>query len=109
MTSLLSSSFVYFYLVSFMLTLLLFHAEPAQARRSFDILSSPATGNSSSSSSSSNSTSNKLKWVGPVGHRLITVDLKGSGDFRSVQSAVNAVPNNNTVNVIIHIKPGCYM
>lgn len=91
-----------------MLTLLLFHAEPAQARRSFDILSSPATGNSSSSSSS-NSTSNKRKWVGPVGHRLITVDLKGSGDFRSVQSAVNAVPNNNTVNVIIHIKPGCYM
>ncbi|KAM5572890.1 putative pectinesterase 68 [Rosa sericea] len=113
MASFLSSSFFYFYfyLVCFILTLLLFHAEPVQGRRSsFDILSSsPATGNGNISSSSSNRTSNQRKWVGPVGHRLITVDLRGSGDFKSVQSAVNAVPVNNTVNVVIHIKPGCYI
>ncbi|KAM2436915.1 hypothetical protein EV1_014017 [Malus domestica] len=49
------------------------------------------------------------KWVGPSSHRLIMVDVNGFGDFQSVQSTVNAVPVNNTINVVILIKPGCYI
>lgn len=50
------------------------------------------------------------KWVGPSGHRLITVDLDdGFADFRSVQDAVDAVPENNRKNVLILINAGCYM
>ncbi|KAM2647578.1 hypothetical protein TB1_000807 [Malus domestica] len=47
------------------------------------------------------------KWVGPSGHRLVMVNMNGSGDFQSVQSTVNVVPVNNTVNVVILIKFGC--
>lgn len=49
------------------------------------------------------------KCVGPTGHRHLSVDVAGGGDFVSVQAAVDAVPENNTVNVIIHIAPGYYM
>lgn len=49
------------------------------------------------------------KWVGPTGHQTITVDAKGSGDFLSIQEAVDAVPEGNTQSVIIKIKPGVYM
>ncbi|CAO2819859.1 unnamed protein product [Amaranthus hypochondriacus] len=47
-------------------------------------------------------------WVRPSEFRHITVDIGGGGDFVSVQAAVDAVPENNMVNVIIHIRPGIY-
>ncbi|MFQ6625072.1 hypothetical protein Gotur_003950 [Gossypium turneri] len=49
------------------------------------------------------------KWIGPIGHRLITVDVNGSGQFRSVQDAVDAVPENNRKNVMVLISPGHYI
>lgn len=49
------------------------------------------------------------KWIGPVGNRVITVDVHGSGEFRSVQDAVDAVPDNNRENVLILIGAGYYM
>ncbi|TKY55448.1 pectinesterase 68 [Spatholobus suberectus] len=53
--------------------------------------------------------SNSSKWVGPIGHRVITVDINGGGHFRSVQAAVNAVPENNRMNVLIQISAGYYI
>ncbi|ESW27651.1 hypothetical protein PHAVU_003G220500 [Phaseolus vulgaris] len=55
------------------------------------------------------SSTNSSKWVGPTGHRVITVDINGGGHFRSVQAAVNAVPDNNRMNVLIQISPGYYI
>lgn len=49
------------------------------------------------------------RWVGPTGHRLITVDVNGIGDFRSVQAAVDSVPDNNRKNVLILISAGYYI
>ncbi|CAN6476903.1 unnamed protein product [Victoria cruziana] len=58
--------------------------------------------------SSSNPTSTKKRpWRGPVGHRFITVDCNGNGDFRTVQDAVNSVRENNNENVLIQIS-ACY-
>ncbi|XP_074264781.1 putative pectinesterase 68 [Silene latifolia] len=48
-------------------------------------------------------------WSRPAEYRHITVDKQGLGDFVSVQAAIDAVPNNNLVNVIIHIGPGYYI
>ncbi|KAK8599027.1 hypothetical protein V6N13_076967 [Hibiscus sabdariffa] len=45
-----------------------------------------------------NATRHRHKWIGPIGHRLITVDVNGLGHFRSVQDAVDAVPENNRKN-----------
>jgi pectinesterase len=39
---------------------------------------------------------------------LLTVAPDGSGDFKTVQAAVDAVPENNTSRVTIQIKPGTY-
>ncbi|KAF7810096.1 putative pectinesterase 68 [Senna tora] len=47
--------------------------------------------------------------VGPIGRRVITVDVNGGAHFRSVQAAVNAVPDNNRMNVIIQISAGYYI
>ncbi|KAK3127898.1 hypothetical protein QOZ80_7AG0579860 [Eleusine coracana subsp. coracana] len=38
----------------------------------------------------------------------ITVDWRGRGDFRTVQAAVNSVPDGNREWVRIHVKPGSY-
>jgi pectinesterase len=40
--------------------------------------------------------------------RMITVAADGSGQFTSVQAAVDSVPVNNPERVVIHIKPGTY-
>lgn len=56
-----------------------------------------------------NSTKHHHKWIGPVGHRVITVDVNGSGEFKSVQAAVDSVPQRNRMNVLIQISAGCYM
>jgi pectinesterase len=40
--------------------------------------------------------------------RTITVDQDGGGDFKTVQAAIDAVPADNAVPVVIHIKPGIY-
>lgn len=48
-------------------------------------------------------------WTGPTGHRTIVVDANGSGDFLSVQEAVDSIPENNTQNVTIWIHAGSYM
>lgn len=61
------------------------------------------------STASTNSTNHHHKWVGPIGHCVITVDVNGSGDFRSVQAAVDSVPANNRENVVIKISAGYYM
>ncbi|KAL4333026.1 hypothetical protein GQ457_07G010650 [Hibiscus cannabinus] len=60
-------------------------------------------------SSTANTTKHPHKWIGPVGHRLITVDINGSGHFRSVQDAVDAVSENNRKNILIQISPGNYV
>lgn len=52
---------------------------------------------------------NSSKWFEPIGDRVITVDVNGGGHFRSVQAAVNAVPENNRMNVLIQISAGYYM
>lgn len=62
-----------------------------------------------STASSFNSSKHHHKWVGPSGHRLITVDVNGLADFPTVQAAVDAVPPNNMMNVLILIAAGCYM
>ncbi|KAG5061404.1 hypothetical protein JHK87_002433 [Glycine soja] len=59
-------------------------------------------------SSTSNSSKSSHHWIGPIGHRKITVDINGGGHYRSVQDAVNAVPDNNRRNVLIQINGGCY-
>jgi pectinesterase len=38
----------------------------------------------------------------------IVVAADGSGQFRTVQQAVDHVPENNTQRVVIRIKPGVY-
>lgn len=38
----------------------------------------------------------------------VTVAADGSGNFRSIQDAINKVPDNNTKRFIIAIKPGVY-
>ncbi|HEY8413205.1 MAG TPA: pectinesterase family protein, partial [Pyrinomonadaceae bacterium] len=38
----------------------------------------------------------------------IVVAADGSGDFRTVQQAVDHVPDNNSQRILIHIKPGVY-
>lgn len=38
----------------------------------------------------------------------LTVAQDGSGQYRTVQAAVNAVPANNTSRVVISVKPGTY-
>ncbi|CAN0842263.1 Probable pectinesterase 68, partial [Linum grandiflorum] len=48
-------------------------------------------------------------WVAPVGHRVITVDINGSGQYRSVQAAIDSVPENNDENVLIQLAPGVYI
>ncbi|CAN6579458.1 unnamed protein product [Malus baccata var. baccata] len=105
-------SFICFYLVCNILTLLmLFHAVPivTAARSSHVLVRSSLMTSSPTPATDSSSSKPHHKWVGPSGHRLIMVDVNGSGDFQSVQSAVNAVPVNNTVNIVILIKPGCYI
>ncbi|KAL3497487.1 hypothetical protein ACH5RR_040219 [Cinchona calisaya] len=77
-------------------------------RHHFFELSSPST-TTNSSSPSSNSSNHHRRWIGPSGHRLIIVDLEGFGDFKSVQAAVDSVPENNRKTVLIRISPGYYM
>ncbi|KAI3823778.1 hypothetical protein L1987_05219 [Smallanthus sonchifolius] len=61
-------------------------------------------------SASSNSTSKpRHKWVGPIGHRNITVDINGYGDYTTVQAAVDSVSTNNRKNILIHILAGVYV
>lgn len=45
----------------------------------------------------------------PVGVRRIVVDASGAGDFLSIQQAVDSVPENNTMRVIMQINAGSYM
>lgn len=71
--------------------------------------SSNRGGGSSSTPPTSSNHKHRHKWIGPIGNRVITVDVNGSGEFQSVQAAVNAVVENNTVNVTILIRPGYYM
>jgi pectin methylesterase-like acyl-CoA thioesterase len=56
----------------------------------------------------STTNSSKNQWIEPVGNRVITVDINGGGQFQSVQDAVNSIPDNNTMNVLIQISAGFY-
>ncbi|XP_057462380.1 probable pectinesterase 68 [Actinidia eriantha] len=64
---------------------------------------------SSNDSATYNSTKHRHRWVGPTGYRLITVDVNGSGDYSSVQAAVDSVPPNNRMSITILINPGYYI
>ncbi|KAL7123354.1 hypothetical protein ACP275_01G100700 [Erythranthe tilingii] len=68
-----------------------------------------AANNTAAAALNSSSKHGHHKWVGPSGHLLITVDVGGSGDFRSVQAAVDSVPENNSKNVLILIGAGYYI
>jgi PelA/Pel-15E family pectate lyase len=41
-------------------------------------------------------------------NKRIVVAADGSGDFKTIQAAVDHVPDGNTQRVVIHIKPGVY-
>jgi pectinesterase len=45
----------------------------------------------------------------PQGERTITVARDGSGDFRTLQEAIAAVPDNNADRTTIRVQPGVYM
>ncbi|KAJ0901978.1 putative pectinesterase [Helianthus annuus] len=61
-------------------------------------------------SATSNSTSKpRHKWVGPIGQRNITVNVNGSGDYSTVQAAVDSISANNRKNILIHISAGVYV
>lgn len=45
----------------------------------------------------------------PVGVRRVVVDATGAGDFLSIQQAVDSVPVNNSVRVIMQINAGTYI
>ncbi|XP_010919565.1 probable pectinesterase 68 [Elaeis guineensis] len=59
----------------------------------------------------SNSTTKKHHHhhVGPTGQYALVVDANGSGDFLSVQEAVDFIPENNNKRVIIQINAGRYI
>ncbi|KAK3039476.1 hypothetical protein RJ639_028058, partial [Escallonia herrerae] len=65
--------------------------------------------NGSSPATCINATKHNHTWVGPSGHRLITVDVNGSADYQTVQAAVDSVPFNNRKNVVILISAGYYI
>src|SRR6266496_3457371 len=46
--------------------------------------------------------------AGADGARTITVAADGSGDFRTVQSAIDSVPEGNAGRIVIHLRPGTY-
>ncbi len=48
------------------------------------------------------------KVSAPLTKTLIIVAADGSGDFRSVQDAVDAVPPGNAARIVLQIKPGTY-
>ncbi|KAF5177181.1 Pectinesterase [Thalictrum thalictroides] len=41
-------------------------------------------------------------------NRTIKVDINGDGDYKSVQQAINYVPNGNSQWIIIHVRKGIY-
>lgn len=56
-------------------------------------------------------------WVGPGDRRLlqeqnltahVTVAQDGTGDFKTIQEAVNAVPKKNSTRFVIYVKQGVY-
>ncbi|KAL6652267.1 hypothetical protein ACP70R_011192 [Stipagrostis hirtigluma subsp. patula] len=49
------------------------------------------------------------RYKQPVGARRIVVDAGGAGDFVSIQQAVDSVPVNNTMRVIMQINAGTYI
>jgi len=51
------------------------------------------------------STTPSLAWAAPVS-RTITVDCHGRGDVRTVQSAVDSVPDGNRDWIKIHVMAG---
>ena len=46
--------------------------------------------------------------AGLAADRRITVAADGSGDFKTVQEAITAVPDRSAERTVIHIKPGTY-
>ncbi|GHJ43452.1 hypothetical protein Cs7R123_07940 [Catellatospora sp. TT07R-123] len=74
-----------------------------------DVTATDGTGPSPSASAptSPTPTTGPSPSPSPTG-TVITVAKDGTGDFGTVQAAVNAVPANNTSRVTIRIKPGTY-
>lgn len=42
------------------------------------------------------------------GNRTIVVDLNGNGDYKSVQAAIDAVPDGNSNWITIHLRKGIF-
>lgn len=70
-------------------------------------------------SSPSSSSSEFPSWLGAAERRLLqdegsaaaphlTVAQDGSGDYKTIQEAVNAVPKKNETRFVIHVKAGTY-
>ncbi len=49
-----------------------------------------------------------LAAAAPVAAKDLVVAADGSGDFKTVQEAIAAIPDKNTEIVLVHIKPGVY-
>lgn len=45
----------------------------------------------------------------PQGERTLVIDRKGGGDFRTLQQAIEAVPENNSDRTFIRLESGVYM
>jgi len=41
-------------------------------------------------------------------NRTIKVDINGKGDFKSVQDAIDSIPEDNSKWVIVHVRKGLY-
>lgn len=61
------------------------------------------------STSSDSISKPRHKWLGPTGHRNISVDINGSGDYTTVQAAIDSISTSNRKNILIHISAGVYM
>ncbi|OMO59669.1 Pectinesterase, catalytic [Corchorus capsularis] len=98
------TSFLFFYLCFFFVFTYFICPAPPLSLAAESSFVGNATANCTT-----NSTRHGHHWIGPIGHRRITVDLNGLGHFRSVQDAVDAVPENNRKNILIQISPGYYI
>ncbi|KAJ7952502.1 Pectinesterase [Quillaja saponaria] len=92
-----------------LITTLIFHALPVTSYRHRHYTTLRPSSVTNYTTSTTNSTKHHHTWVGPVGNRMITVDVHGSAEFQSVQAAVDSIPANNRVNVLIQIGAGYYI
>jgi len=104
-----SYNLVYLFIFSLYLLLLICHADVQVMGHRHSLHHGRRGGGSSALAPAPTPRGHHKNWERPSDYWHITVDIGGLGDFVSVQAAVDAVPENNVVNVIVHIHPGIYM